>query len=420
LSELDAAPARRSGRLTHVAARQLPHLVFFLVVGVALIRLIRLDIMLCWEIVTISGLLAVTYAVGLASWRRLGARGRAVWVTLLVGLWADLVFLSPPPFTGSYVWCAVPLAVVAVRALGPRSVVFAVLAITGVLLGQLTRAAGGFDPELVLVPVAAVWGTVALYRTLQRTLAERQRLVEELRSTRDSLAEERHRTGVLEERARIARDLHDTLAQELSGSLMLLRAAERDWSERPEVAHTRVRAVVEGLDVGLVEIRRIIRDLTPAPVTQAGLEDSLRLLCARAQLEGAAADVEFRTVGSRRPELDEETATTMFRVAHSMVANAREHAHASRLLVTLHHHPDHVELDVRDDGVGFAPADTGTPSRSGRGLGLPSARARLRERGGDLAVESRPGRGTLVRATVPTRRRPPTATAQPLTSAVPR
>ncbi|MCW8380826.1 sensor histidine kinase [Streptomyces justiciae] len=420
MSDLDAVPAHMSGRLSHVAARQLPHLVFFLVVGVALIRLIRLNIPLCWEIVTISGLLAATYAVGLASWTVLGSRGRALWAALLIGLWAALVLLAPPPFTGSYVWCALPLAVVALRTLGPRSVAVAVLAITAVLLGRLSHDAGGFDPELVLIPVAAVWGTVALYRTLQHTLAERQRLVEELRSTRDSLAEERHRTGVLEERARIARDLHDTLAQELSGSLMLLRAAERDWTERPDVAHTRVRAVVEGLDVGLGETRRIIRDLTPAPVTQAGLEDSLRLLCARAQLEGAAADVEFRTVGSQRPELDEETATAVFRVAHSMVANAREHAHASRLLVTLRHHPDHVELDVRDDGVGFAPADAGAPSRSGRGLGLPSARARLRERGGDLAVESRPGRGTRVRATVPTRRRPAAATAQPLTSAVPR
>ncbi|WP_406437276.1 sensor histidine kinase [Streptomyces sp. NBC_01613] len=387
--------------------RQLPHLLFFLVVGAALVRLARLNTPLCWDIVTVSGLLAVTYAAGLALWSRWGRLARHTWVTALLLLWAILVLLTPPPLTGAYVWCAVPLACVVLDALGRRAAAVALTAITALLVGQLTRSAGGFDPEMVLIPVTAVWGTVALYRSQQRNVAERQRLLEELRGTRDVLADERHRSGTLEERARIARDLHDTLAQELSGSLMLLQAAEQDWEKRPDVARTRVRAVADGLDAGLTETRRIIQDLAPPAVAEAGLEGSLRLLCGRAQQIGGAGLVQFRSVGAPALGLDERTATALFRVAQSTLANVREHAQATAVSVTLRHLTDRVVLDVCDDGVGFDPARVGASARSGRGFGLPSARARLRKDGGDLEVDSAPGRGTRIRATVPAHALPP-------------
>jgi signal transduction histidine kinase len=112
--------------------------------------------------------------------------------------------------------------------------------------------------------------------------------------------------------------------------------------------------------------------------------------------------VQFRSVGNHRPALDQQAAAALFRVAQSLLANVREHAHAMNLLVTLRHHPDRVELEVCDDRVGFAPAGMATASRPGRGFGLPSARARLRECGGDLDVGA-PGGGTQVRAALPAR-----------------
>jgi signal transduction histidine kinase len=381
------------------------HLVFFLVVGAALVRLARLNIPLCWDVVTVSALLALVYAAGLVRWSRLGPLARHGWVAALLLLWAFLVILTPPPLTGAYVWCAVPLACAALRAVGRRAAGAAMGVITLVLVGQLTRSAGGFDAEMVLIPVAAVWGTVALYQAQQRDAVERQRLVEELRSTRDVLAQEQRRAGVLGERERIARDLHDTLAQELSAGLMLLQAAERDWEERPDVARTRVRAVADGLDAGLAETRRMIRDLTPSAVAEDGLEGSLKLLCRRAQQDGTAVSVRFRSVGAHRTDMDEQAAIALFRVAQSTLANVREHAQATSLLVTLHQGADHVELDVCDDGVGFDLARVSGVSPSGRGFGLPAARARLREYGGDLAVDSAPQRGTRIRATVPVRPR---------------
>ncbi|MFI9172688.1 sensor histidine kinase [Streptomyces lincolnensis] len=403
MSDPGPAHACASASRRRFGPRQISHLFFFLVVGAALVRLTRLNIQLCWEIVTVSGLLAATYAAGLALWSRLGELARHAWMATLLLLWAILVLLTPPPLTGAYVWCAVPLACVALGALKDRAAAMALTAITALLVGQLTRTAGGFDSEMVLIPVAAVWGTLALYRTQQRNVAERQRLVEELRSTRDVLADERHRSGTLEERARIARDLHDTLAQELSGSLMLLQAAERDWEERPDRARTRVRAVADGLDAGLAETRRIIQDLAPPTVAEAGLEGSLRLLCGRAQRLGGAGPVRFRSLGTPPLGLDEQTATTLFRVAQNTLANVREHAQATHVSVTLRHLTDRVELDVCDDGVGFDPARIGGSRRPGRGFGLPSARARLRKDGGDLEIDSAPGRGARIRAIVPAR-----------------
>ena len=385
------------------------HLALFLVVGAGFVRLALIDVPLCWYIVSVSGALALVYAAGLTWWDRLGSLGRRAWVPVLVLLWTVLTFLTQAPLTTAYVWCAVPLACAALRVLGRRAAVVTVAVITVVLVGSLVRSTGRFDPEVTLVPVAAVWATVALYRTQQRDAAVRQRLVEELRDTRDTLAEQQREAGVLAERTRIARDLHDTLAQELAGSVMLLQAVQRDWDERPDQALTRVRAVADGLGGNLAETRRIIRDLTPAAVAEEGLEGALRLLCARSGTEGAGAGVQFRTVGVHQPVLDDHAATALFRVAQSTLANVREHARAGSVSVTYRRHRDRVELEVSDDGLGFDPAAAfAAGARADRGFGLPAARARLRECGGDLDVNSVPGRGTRVRATVsaPPRSRP--------------
>ena len=393
-----APPAVRGTRFT---LEHLSHLVFFVVVGAAVVRLVGLRSALCWDMVIVSGLLAVVYAGGLAMWDRLGPLRRHGWVLALFLLWGVLVLLAPAPLTSAYAWCGIPLACAALRALGRRTALVAVAAITVVLGGQLTETTGGFDPEVTLIPVAAVWGTVALYRAQQRDATERLYLLERLGRTRDVLAEQQRRAGVLAERTRIARDLHDTLAQELAGSLMLLQAAERDWEQRPGVARTRVRAVADGLDAHLSETRRIIHDLTPSAVAEAGLEGSLRLLCSQAGRDGTAAQVRFRSVGDRCAVLDEQAAATVFRIAQGTLANVREHAHAANVLVTLHQHADRVELDVSDDGAGFDPSATRATARPTRGFGLPAARARLLDCGGELRVVSAPGRGTQVRAVVP-------------------
>ncbi|ADJ47265.1 two-component system histidine kinase [Amycolatopsis mediterranei S699] len=377
------------------------HLAFFALVGVALIRLDTAYGALCWAIVTISGLLAVVYVLG-QTWRGgLSTPWGLAWVAALVVLWALIIVLAPAPLTDAYVWCAVPLAYAGLHVLDHRAGPVAVAVITVVLVGRQVAAAGPFALEAAVVPVVAVWATLALHRAQQRNAAERQRLVDDLRSTRDVLAEEQRRAGMLEERARIARDLHDSLAQELSGSVLMLQATERNWPDRTDAARARVREVVDRLQDELAETRRVIRDLAPSALSESGLDGALRLLCARAHQDGTAAQVRFQVAGTADCPLDEQTAATLFRVAQSVLANVREHARAVNVQVTLRRHPELVELEISDDGAGFDPA--GRVSGTGRGLGLPAARTRLDRLGGALDVDSTPGRGTRVTAMVPTR-----------------
>ncbi|MGW2387561.1 sensor histidine kinase [Streptomyces sp. NPDC001658] len=105
--------------------------------------------------------------------------------------------------------------------------------------------------------------------------------LQELRHTRAKSARGQPEVGRLAERARIARDLHDTLAQELAGNSMLLQAAAFDFDRRPDLPRTQVRAVVDALGTNLAETRTIIGDLTPPALEHDGLSTTLRTLCAR-------------------------------------------------------------------------------------------------------------------------------------------
>jgi signal transduction histidine kinase len=385
----NAAPTVVRRRL--LSPGRLPDLVFLTVVIGGLVRLVDLNSALCWIVVPPTVLLAVGYVGGLALWGRLGRRGRPLWLGTLLGLWCWISWAVPAEHGSGYTWLAVPLAILALRMFDERAALAAVGVITALVVLFVARATGTFDIEPVAPPAAAVWATVALYR-------RQQRILDELRRTREELARGQREAGRLAERARIARDLHDTLAQELAGSRMLLQAADRDWDRRPDLARTQVRAVADALGANLAETRTIIRDLTPPALEHDDLGAALRSLCARRT--STPAHVVFRTEG-RPADLPAERAAALLRVAQGLVANACEHAGARHVWVTLDHRAQGtVTVEVRDDGVGF---DTATaPDRPGdRGHGLSAGRERLGALGGSLTLDSAPGRGTLARATLP-------------------
>jgi signal transduction histidine kinase len=312
-----------------------------------------------------------------------------VWVGALLLLWLALTILAPASLRPAIAWCAIPLACLAVRALATRASLVALVAITAVVAFAVAGQPG-FDPVRVIVPVGAVWAAAMLYR-------RQQRLVDELRRTRGELAVRQREAGALAERARIARDLHDTLTQELAASRTLLQAADRDWQRSPDRARERVRTVTQYLGDNLVEARRMIADLTPPALD---LTSALRGLCARAQECGTATDVGFDAIGEQRP-LPAQLTAALLRVVQSALANVRDHARADRVTVTLTQDEDHVTVEVRDDGTGFTPGRPVTVP--GRGFGLTAMRQRLGEHRGALTVDSTPGHGTVLTARVPVR-----------------
>ncbi|KPI20027.1 integral membrane sensor signal transduction histidine kinase [Actinobacteria bacterium OK074] len=387
-----------------MSARHLPHLMFlvFLVVVVGtLVRLVELNSELCWFVASLTAALAVLYATGLAHWDRLGGAVRVGWLGVLLVLWSWTAQLLPAPLAFGYAWLAVPLAVLALR-MPTRAVRAVALGVITALLVAMAVRVGGPDPDLLAPPIAAVWATVVLYG-MQR------RLNHELAETRGELARQQREAGRTAERARIARDLHDTLAQELAGSRMLLQAAERDWDRRPDTARRQVRAVTAALGEHLTQTRGIIDDLTPPVLARDGLEAALREVCARTAATAGAPRVTFHTDREPYP-VSTERAVALLRVTQGLLANAREHAHAAHVHVTLTYTAARTVLvEVRDDGVGAAgiAVGTGRTRPRGRGFGLAAARERLDAFGGTLGVDSAPGLGTRVRVALPAEDRVP-------------
>jgi two-component system sensor histidine kinase UhpB len=192
-----------------------------------------------------------------------------------------------------------------------------------------------------------------------------------------------------EERARVARDLHDEVNQSLTGLLLRLEAVREaaPLELEPELAETRSLA-----NQAMQELLSLARQLRPTALDDLGLAaaiagqvEQLR----RSDLEG-----ELRTEGDFS-DLDDDVQLVVYRVAQEALNNAARHSEASRITVGLRRSEHGVELEVTDDGRGFA------FDQSERGLGIGGMRERALLIGAELTIESRPDHGTTVRLHVP-------------------
>jgi signal transduction histidine kinase len=212
--------------------------------------------------------------------------------------------------------------------------------------------------------------------------------------TNARLYERSRELSVMEERSRLARDLHDAVTQKLFSIRAHARAAAVLAAREP-VDTQRVRDEIEVVgELGAeahAELRAIIDGLAPPDLEAAGLAESVRRY---AVLAGRAHGVPVAFSASCLPPLSERAETALYRVAQEALNNALRHAGASGVKVSLAKTPRQVVLEVSDDGHGFAP-----DAPSG-GLGLASMRERAASAGGKLAIRSTP-RGTTVRMTVP-------------------
>ncbi|MFD4400331.1 sensor histidine kinase [Kitasatospora sp. NPDC058478] len=314
-------------------------------------------------------------------------------LALVVALWVVLVLLAP-----SFAWCAVPLIYTALRTLPARAAIPLVAALTLLVVIAELRLAGGADATLVLLPFAVTALATGVFLFMDRQDARQRALITDLVRTRRELAATERRQGTHAERERLAMEIHDTLAQGLSSQQMLLQAAERTWDTEPTTARTHVRTAAEVAARNLAEARRFVHDLAPAELADGRpLDQALRALAGREAAE-SGLPVRFHLDGTPVP-LPAAAQSALLRIAQGALANVREHAGASAAAITLSYLGDQAVLDVADDGQGFDPGAVG--AAGGRGYGLPAMRARLRQFGGTLTVESTPGEGTVVSAAIP-------------------
>ncbi|GAA3748628.1 sensor histidine kinase [Leifsonia bigeumensis] len=364
-------------------------LVVLLTIFVAVRSAIAPPVHASW-VIALSIVLLTTY-VGGAFLARTGV-GRGVqllWLALVTLEGLTLAVLTPDA-----AFLVFPLFFLQLHLLAPRWAIAAVAASTIVTVLALSLHIGwsisGMLGPTIGAAVAVVIGLG--YRALYRQNEERQALIDELLTTRVALAVRERETGVLEERSRLAREIHDTVAQGLSSIQLLLHAAERDGVADGALDHVRLARATAA--EGLAETRRFIRELAPPALDGQSLPDALSRLAESASRDGLTATLHL---SGEPTALTMSLETTLLRIAQASLANVAQHAQATRAELTLTMLDDWVGLDIVDDGRGFDPravVERGS-------FGLRALRERVEAQGGTLTIESGPDRGTAIAVSFP-------------------
>lgn len=343
------------------------------------------------------------YAVGPPLAR--AGRGGTAWFVGLVVLWGLLVLVSP-----ENVWLAFPLWLLAGHVLPLLPAVLISLAVLVVVALEPVRHTGEVSYAAMIGPcigMVVALGVAKAQQALVRDGIERQRLIaslyaaqEESAALTDELARVQRAEGASSERTRLSRDIHDGIAQGFSSIVLLARAARTE--EDPQRVRELLAHLEDGATRGLEESRRVVAALAPADLDEGSLAGAVRRVTERFGTE-SGVDAQVDVIG-QLPPLPTTTEVTLLRCVQGALANVRTHARATQVVVTLDATDDTVRVDVVDDGRGFDTdawwASGAAPSGEG-GYGLRATRARLREVGGGLAVESTPGEGTAVSAWAP-------------------
>jgi signal transduction histidine kinase len=415
-SELDARLEAQERTLDTIMIRYVPYV--GLAIGTALTPLI---------IPTGGGFWLVTGALVLVSagWSYLFTSGRrpraesaragAVYIAVLLLIALALVYQSP--FYGFQAFVGYAHSFFYLRGrwrwvgIGGTAVVAAYSQLGGGL------AEMSFGLVLGVIALSAINGVMAGAFTYFGAMASEQserrkhenaKLAEANRRLSETLEEnaglhaqlltQAREAGILDERARMAREIHDTIAQGLTGVVTQLEAAGAADDE-PAVRRRHVDLASALARESLSEARRSVAALTPGRLAEARLPDAIADMAKR-WAETAGVELIIDTTGNPRALLP-EIEVSLFRVAQEALANVGKHAQATRVGLTLSYMDDVVALDVRDDGVGFRAGPAVPAPSGGSGYGLPGMEQRVRRVAGTLVVESEPGEGTALSVSVP-------------------
>ncbi|GEM82909.1 sensor histidine kinase [Meiothermus hypogaeus] len=237
--------------------------------------------------------------------------------------------------------------------------------------------------------IAFLYSGYALF-TLELLVRE-TKAREELERTRRELEQTSRQAGVLEERQRLAREIHDTLAQGFASIVVQLEAAEMAAQNETSAGRYLEQARIAARE-GLSEARRMVWAMRPEILENTSLPEALGRLLQRWQ-EESGVRAQFTLTGEPRP-LHPELEVGLLRIAQEALNNIRKHSKARHANLTLSYLDDMVLMDVQDDGVGLQPPISGS-------FGLRSMRERVEALGGHMTVESEPGQGTTLAFSLP-------------------
>jgi signal transduction histidine kinase len=257
------------------------------------------------------------------------------------------------------------------------------------------------EPSLVVTylftgVVAAVFGLWA--NAIIRESRSCQELIERLEATQHELATAERQAGILEERQRLAREIHDTLAQGLTSIVLHLEAAEAALAQDSSAAQQHLDQARQTARDSLTEARRFVWALRPESLERDPLPKAIGRVAERWSEEHHLT-ARTNITGTRR-SLPPEVEVTLLRATQEALANVAKHAHAREVTLTLSYMNDVVALDVHDNGLGFDRAAT-TSAPDGDNFGLVAMRQRVEQWGGTLTIESAPQEGTTLAIEIP-------------------
>ena len=355
-----------------------------------------------WAALLLTVVFLAWHTIGLRLAYRDGARWneRAALRFLVISgdilLWFILVSISP-----AYYIALFGLFSQVFRNLPLRYAAVAVLLITlAVFVEQTSDGAdtlGAANPMLWLFLFMAlagiifgVWASAIIEQSTRR-----RELIEQLEAAQTELAAAERREGVLEERQRLAREIHDTLAQGFTSIVLHLEAADQALPADPERVQRHLDQARSTARASLDQARRVVQDLRPDLLEQQSLPDAIARTAVRWQ-EETTIPVTTTITGTPGP-LHPQIEVTLLRAAQEALANIRKHAGATAVQLTLSYMEDVIILDVQDNGRGLA----APPSPLSGGYGLQAMRERAVQCGGSVDLESDPGTGTTVVLTIP-------------------
>lgn len=317
-------------------------------------------------------------------------RRGAVYLAVAIPLTIALIVVTPPAsvllcLLYPHVWVMVParaaVGFTTVVAVGSTAAMFRVAA------GAPSRQVLAMLTVAGVTVVASAGAGLWISRIIAQS-RDRATLVAELAATRSELARVSHQAGMLAERERLAREIHDTVAQGATSVLLLLDAIEVDLATNPTATQAHLSRARESAQDNLDEVRALIAALTPPQLSDASLPDALRRIVAR--IGPPLADRATVTVTGTPLPLPHDRDVVALRAVQEALMNVRKHADADSVDVRLDYHAGGLTVRVSDDGRGFVPAEcTG-------GFGLAGLAARVTAAGGRLDLRAAPGAGTTL------------------------
>jgi signal transduction histidine kinase len=355
-----------------------------------------------WIGLLLTALLVLWHWLGLrATFKGHGARNQHIHARFIVVLgdivlWSVLLTISAAYyfvlFGFGLIFYLLPIRYAALATLS---------VLAGVMVDQVADRGAGVSLADPLIWILGLLGVSAVAMGLWISAiigqsSRRRELINQLEQTQAELAASEHRRGILEERQRLAREIHDTLAQGFTSIVIHLEAADQALSGDVDTVKKHMDRARETARNSLDQARRVVHDLRPDLLEQFSLPDALQRLTER---WSQATDIKATsTITGDLVPLHPNIEVTLLRAAQESLNNIHKHAQATRVQLTVSYMGDIIILDVKDNGIGF---NNASRSPLTGGYGLRAMEERVKQYGGSVELESDPGEGTTVVVTIP-------------------